>query len=96
MPTEITAAVARVAITARGCVHIISAEDGETILEAGLRAGMDLPWACGVGVCGTCSARLIEGSVSLAASVGGCPPQIVRTCQAVPIGSGVSVDYDAA
>ena len=94
MPTETTAEVTRVAITVRGSVRVVSAEDDETILEAGLRAGIDLPWACGVGVCGTCSARLIEGSVSLEANVGG-PPQIVRTCQAVAIGSRVSVNYDA-
>jgi ring-1,2-phenylacetyl-CoA epoxidase subunit PaaE len=71
MPTETTAEVTEVAIMVHGSVRIVSVADDETILEAGLRAGIDLPWACGVGVCGTCSARLIEGSVNREGNVGG-------------------------
>ena len=35
----------------------------ETILLAGLRAGLPLPYECASGGCGTCRAQLIEGSV---------------------------------
>jgi len=36
--------------------------DGEPILFAGLRAGLDLPHECCSGTCGTCQAQALEGS----------------------------------
>ena len=40
------------------------AEPGESILEAALRAGLNLPHSCRAGRCGSCRARLREGRVS--------------------------------
>ncbi len=34
---------------------------GETILQALQFAGIDTPYSCGEGVCGTCQTRVIEG-----------------------------------
>lgn len=36
---------------------------GEKVLHAGLRAGVDLPFECATGTCGTCKAKVIEGRV---------------------------------
>ena len=36
--------------------------EGEAVLDAALRAGMDLPFACKGGMCSTCRAKLVEGS----------------------------------
>ncbi len=36
------------------------------VLDAALRAGMDLPFACKGGMCSTCRARVIEGAVTMA------------------------------
>ncbi len=36
---------------------------GERLLHAGLRAGLDLPYECGSGTCGSCRAKLVEGEV---------------------------------
>ena len=36
---------------------------GETILAAGLRQGVALPYECATGTCGTCRARLIDGAI---------------------------------
>ncbi len=48
--------------TTTGPVSLV-AREGETILEAGLRQGVALPYECATGTCGTCRARLIEGEV---------------------------------
>jgi ring-1,2-phenylacetyl-CoA epoxidase subunit PaaE len=40
----------------------------ETILAAGLRAGLELPYSCKAGVCATCVARLLEGEVDMDAN----------------------------
>ncbi|MGH9467818.1 MAG: 2Fe-2S iron-sulfur cluster-binding protein, partial [Terriglobales bacterium] len=37
----------------------------ETILEAGLRAGLDLRFSCKSGVCATCRAKLVSGEVDM-------------------------------
>jgi toluene monooxygenase electron transfer component len=34
---------------------------GEKILHAGLRSGIELPYECSTGTCGTCKARLVSG-----------------------------------
>ena len=43
----------------------IDANEGETILQASRRAGIDLPYECGWGSCGTCKLTLVEGNVEL-------------------------------
>ncbi len=39
---------------------------GQTVLEAGLAAGLDLPYSCSVGGCATCKARLLTGELVMA------------------------------
>lgn len=41
----------------------IEVEDGQTILDASLRAGIFLPHACGQGYCGTCKITVVDGEV---------------------------------
>ncbi|MCW0182103.1 MAG: 2Fe-2S iron-sulfur cluster-binding protein [Zavarzinia sp.] len=38
-------------------------EAGDTLLRAGLRAGLGLPYECNAGGCGTCKVELVEGAV---------------------------------
>lgn len=40
-----------------------AAESGETLLKAGLRAGLHIPYECATGTCSTCRVRLIEGDL---------------------------------
>ena len=41
----------------------IEVEDGQAILDACLRAGIWLPYACNHGVCGTCKIDVVDGEV---------------------------------
>ncbi|NDZ17403.1 oxidoreductase FAD-binding subunit [Variovorax sp. WS11] len=42
----------------------LSCAAGQTVLAAALAAGIDLPYECASGSCGSCRVRLVEGSVS--------------------------------
>ena len=74
------------------------AESGETVLEAGLRHGLELPFSCKGGVCATCRARVVEGSVEMDVNHALEPWELeagfVLTCQARPCTDNVVVDYD--
>ncbi len=41
----------------------IDVEDGQSILDASLRAGIYLPHACGHGLCATCKVEVVDGEV---------------------------------
>jgi CDP-4-dehydro-6-deoxyglucose reductase, E3 len=43
--------------------HVIDAEPSETVLQAGLRSGLNLPHSCASGSCGQCRARLKDGTL---------------------------------
>jgi ferredoxin len=40
-----------------------SVEAGTPILTALLDAGVDVPYACGAGICGACAVRVVEGRI---------------------------------
>ena len=70
----------------------------ETVLNAALRVRPDVPFACAGGVCGTCRARVVEGSVNMHENYALEPDEIERgyvlTCQSHPTTDAVTVDYD--
>jgi ring-1,2-phenylacetyl-CoA epoxidase subunit PaaE len=70
----------------------------ESILDAALRAGMDLPFACKGGMCSTCRAKLIEGEARMEVNYSLEPWEtsagFILTCQARPLSDRVVVDYD--
>lgn len=43
----------------------IDVEEGQTILQAALRQGVWLPFACGHGTCATCKIQVVEGDVDI-------------------------------
>ena len=69
------------------------------ILDSAREAGLPAPFACKAGVCATCRARVTSGKVEMAARYGLTDEEVeagyVLTCQSVPDGDGVAVDYDA-
>ena len=54
----------RIQVNARNRGYEFDALPGERILYAGLRAGIDLPYECATGTCGTCKAKLVSGRVT--------------------------------
>ncbi|HEY5711217.1 MAG TPA: ferredoxin--NADP reductase [Allosphingosinicella sp.] len=69
------------------------------ILDSAREAGLPAPFACKAGVCATCRARVVSGQVEMAARYGLTDEEVssgyVLTCQSVPKGDGVEIDYDA-
>jgi ring-1,2-phenylacetyl-CoA epoxidase subunit PaaE len=69
------------------------------ILDSARKAGLPAPYACKAGVCATCRARVVSGDVEMAARYGLSDDEVaagyVLTCQSVPKGEGVELDYDA-
>ena len=50
-------------VTVRPSGHEFFVEGRDTLLQAGLKAGLGLNYGCGNGTCGLCKARVIEGDV---------------------------------
>jgi len=61
--------------------------EGQTILDAALRAGIQMPYSCRKGVCGNCAGGVASGEVrcSPAASADATPPGQVLYCQCTPL-----------
>jgi len=53
----------KIVVTARNGTRDFECEPGEKILHAGLRSGVELPYECATGTCGTCKARMTSGRV---------------------------------
>ncbi len=52
-----------VEILHQGQTHKIEVSDAQTVLEAANKLGLDLPSSCTAGVCTTCAAQILEGTV---------------------------------
>jgi ring-1,2-phenylacetyl-CoA epoxidase subunit PaaE len=72
-------------------------QEGPSVLEALLEVRPDAPYACRSGVCGTCRARCLEGSVAMGTNFALEPTEVeagvVLTCQARPVGPSVRLEF---
>lgn len=99
-PAPVIAATpfATATIIAEGRRTEIALADGEPVLDAALRAGLDLPWSCRGGMCSTCRARVTEGAARMDLNFSLEPWETeqgyVLTCQAHPTTPHLVVDYD--
>jgi len=77
----------------------LSLTSDTTLLDAALKEGADLPYACKGGMCCTCKAKLLEGEVSMDVHWGLEEEEVERgyilTCQSHPRTERVVVDFDA-
>ena len=51
----------KIVVNARNGTRDFECAPGEKILLAGLRSGVELPYECGTGTCGTCKASCTSG-----------------------------------
>lgn len=76
----------------------IAANADTTILDAALKQGADLPFACKGGMCCTCKAKLLEGKVNMDVTWGLEQEEIeqgyILTCQSHAATEKVVVDFD--
>jgi ring-1,2-phenylacetyl-CoA epoxidase subunit PaaE len=72
--------------------------EGEVILDAAGRAGLDLPFSCRAGVCSTCRARLVSGSAEMEHNVALEDWEVeagyILCCQARPTSAALEISYD--
>ncbi len=71
---------------------------GETLLESARRAGLEPPFSCEAGNCGTCMARLEEGRATMRVNDALDDDEVaegyILTCQGVPDSDSVTVRYE--
>jgi ring-1,2-phenylacetyl-CoA epoxidase subunit PaaE len=75
-------------------------KDKESLLDAGLRAGIDMRYACKGGVCSTCRCKVLDGQVEMDVNYALEDYEVARgfvlSCQSFPITDKVVVDFDIA
>jgi ring-1,2-phenylacetyl-CoA epoxidase subunit PaaE len=73
-------------------------KDNPSILDAASAAGLEVPFSCTSGVCGTCRAKQVEGQVRMtrnfALDKGEVASGFVLTCQAHPLTERVVLSFD--
>jgi ring-1,2-phenylacetyl-CoA epoxidase subunit PaaE len=72
--------------------------DKESILDAGLRAGLDMRYSCKGGVCSTCRCKVRDGQVDMDVNYALEDYEVARgfvlSCQSFPVTDKVVVDFD--
>jgi ring-1,2-phenylacetyl-CoA epoxidase subunit PaaE len=76
----------------------LTAARDRPVLDSAQLSRSDLPFACKGGVCGTCRAQVVDGSVQMlrnfALEADEVAAGFVLTCQSVPTSDRITVDYD--
>jgi ring-1,2-phenylacetyl-CoA epoxidase subunit PaaE len=93
------AAQAKVVIIRDGLQREIQfTREQPSILDAASAAGLEVPYSCTSGVCGTCRAKLVEGEVRMERNFALDKKEVaagyVLTCQAHPVTERVVLSFD--
>ncbi len=88
-----------VTVIMKGKKTTVSYQRGDTLLETARRGALRPPFSCEAGDCATCMAILREGSATMRVNNALTPEEVdegwVLTCQALPVGTTVTVEYEA-
>lgn len=90
---------ARIVIVRDGLQREITFTEGQpSILDAASAAGLEVPFSCTSGVCGTCRAKCVDGEVRMernfALDKNEVAAGFVLTCQAHPLTERVTLSFD--
>ncbi len=87
-----------VTVVVDGKEHQLQMNADERILDVALNAGLDLPFSCRGGVCCTCRAKVLSGTVAMAKNYTLEPWEMeqgfVLSCQARPTSEKVVLSFD--
>ncbi len=79
--------------------HVLEYTPGDTVLDAARRGGLKPPFSCELGNCASCMALITEGAATMRANNALSADEVdegwVLTCQALPIGPSVVVEYES-
>ena len=96
-PINVEATVA-LTIVLDGKQHLLRMSTEQKILDVGLAAGLDLPYSCRGGVCCTCRAKVMQGSVVMEKNFTledwETRQGFVLSCQSRPTSDSVTLSYD--
>ena len=85
-------------IVLKGKKTIVAYTPGDTVLDAARRSGLKPPFSCELGNCASCMALVTSGAATMRANNALTPDEVsegwVLTCQALPKGQTVSVEYE--
>lgn len=87
-----TAGPAHCTVVVGGRSVPVAVTGSDSVLDAGLRAGLPLPYSCRAGYCGTCAAVVSPAAVGGAAGA----EEVVHTCQMAAPTAPMTVDFDRA
>ena len=91
-------AIAEAKIKLDGVTFDVPIHEGESVLDAALRIGADVPFACKGGVCCTCRAKVMGGEVAMDVNYALSEEEVengfILTCQAKAKTRELVVDFD--
>ena len=74
------------------------AKTGISLIDAGLKAGIDMPYSCKGGVCSTCRAQVLSGEVDMDNNFALEDYEVARgfvlCCQSFPLSDTLVIDFD--
>ncbi|MCU7495972.1 MAG: ferredoxin--NADP reductase [Ignavibacteria bacterium] len=88
-----------VTIIFQGKEQVIIVKPGDSILDAALEQGLELPNSCRIGQCSSCRAKMISGKINLVEQTALTEEEIRQsyclTCVGFPLSDDIVIDYDA-
>jgi ring-1,2-phenylacetyl-CoA epoxidase subunit PaaE len=78
--------------------HFTMAKNQDNLIDAGLKAGLEMPYACKGGVCSTCRGKVIAGEVDMDINFALEDYEVARgfvlCCQSYPVTDKLAVNFD--
>lgn len=81
-----------------GARRIFTMSKNQSLVDGGLKAGLDMPYACKGGVCSTCRAQVLAGEVDMDNNFALEDYEVARgfvlCCQSFPVSDKLVIDFD--